>query len=130
VEVVLANSSIVQVSSFQNLDIFSVLKEASASFGVITEFVVHTELEPGKAIQLSFTFSYGSYASMTSTFKLWQELIADPQLTRLFASEVVHTRLGIVISRTYFGSRDDYKKFQLSEKFSHARSSHVLVFDE
>ena len=30
----------------------------------------------------------------------------------------------------HFGSREEYEKFQLSEKFFHAQSSHVFVFDE
>jgi FAD/FMN-containing dehydrogenase len=130
VEVVLANSTIVRASPSQNPDLFWALKGAGASFGVITEFIVRTEPEPGKAIQFSFTFSYGSYPSMAPTFKLWQEFIADPQLTRLFASEVVITQLGMVISGTYFGPKEEYEKFQLSEKFFHAQSSHILVFDD
>jgi FAD/FMN-containing dehydrogenase len=49
VEVVLANSSIVRASSSQKADLFWALKGAGASFGVITEFIVRTEPEPGKA---------------------------------------------------------------------------------
>ena len=51
VEIVLADSSIKRCSETQNADIFWAVKGAGASFGVITEFVVRTEPEPGEAVQ-------------------------------------------------------------------------------
>lgn len=47
VTAVLANSTITTASWTQNPDLFFALKGAAASFGVITEFKVRTEPEPG-----------------------------------------------------------------------------------
>jgi FAD/FMN-containing dehydrogenase len=72
VEVVLANGTITRANNQQNSDLFFVgafpldlltqltftyqaLKGAGASFGIITEFVVHTEPSPENMIQYSYT---------------------------------------------------------------------------
>ncbi|KAL2072607.1 hypothetical protein VTL71DRAFT_11950 [Oculimacula yallundae] len=100
VEIVLADSSFKRCSETQNADIFWAVKGAGASFGVITEFVVRTEPEPGEAVEFSFSFHLGKYASMAPIFKAWQAFVSDPKLTRKFTSGLVFTELGMVISGT------------------------------
>jgi hypothetical protein len=50
VTVTLANSTTTVASSTQHSDLFFELKGAAASFGIITEFKVHTEPEPGEMV--------------------------------------------------------------------------------
>lgn len=50
---------------------FWAAKGAGASFGVVMEFVLISEPEPGEAVQFSFSFTTGSYADMGPTFKAW-----------------------------------------------------------
>lgn len=50
IEVVLADASIERCSNSQNADIFWAVKGAGASFGVVTEFVLRMEQEPGEAV--------------------------------------------------------------------------------
>lgn len=129
VEIVLANSSIVRASDQQHPDIFWAVKGAGASFGIVTEFVVRTEPEPGDIVQFAYSWTWGTYASMARTFEDWQTFISDPHLPRKLATEVVLTKIGMVISGAYFGPRAEFEELGLAQRFFHSTSSHVHVFD-
>lgn len=116
VQVVLANGSIAVASWTENKDLFWALKGAAAGFGIITEFKVHTEPEPGEIVQYSFAFEYGKHASMADSFKEWQKMISDPNLPRKLASQVIVNQLGMFITGTYYGSEAEWE--QLSAKYS------------
>jgi FAD/FMN-containing dehydrogenase len=127
-EIVLADSSIKRASATQNPDIFWAVKGAGASFGVVTEFVVRTEPEPGEAVHFSYSFTVGTYASMGKTFKAWQKFVSNPALTRKFASEAIITQLGLIISGTYFGSKKEYDALEMDDKFPGHQQAKTVVF--
>jgi hypothetical protein len=127
VEIVLADSSIVRASATQNADVFWAVKGAGASFGVITEFVVHTEPEPGDMVSYAYHFTFGSHTEMAQTFKDWQAVVAQPNLTRQLASELILLELGMIISGTFFGSKAEYDALNLATIFSHSTSAEVNV---
>jgi hypothetical protein len=130
VEVVLADSSIKRASEKENPDLFWALRGAGASFGVITEFVCRTEPEPGEAIQFSYSFTAGSWTSMAPLFKKWQAFCADPNLTRKFASQVILTEIGMIISGTYYGTQEEYDELSLSDKFPGSQAHDTVVFKD
>jgi len=130
VQVVLANSSIVTASSKQNTDVFWALKGAGASFGVITQFKVNTHPAPGNAVEYSYTFSQRPFAKLAVQFKKWQAMISDPALSRKFASQVVLSEVGMIISGTYFGSREEFDFLNLTSVFPGASSKDVIVFKD
>ncbi|KAI1339409.1 FAD binding domain-containing protein [Xylariaceae sp. FL0016] len=129
VEVVLANSSIVRASEIQNEDIFWAVKGAGSSFGIVTEFVVRTEPEPGEVVQFAYSWTTGSYSSMAKTFEDWQTFVSDPQLSRKLATEVVITEAGMIISGAYFGARAEFEAMGFATRFFHSSSSHTHVLD-
>ena len=128
VEVVLANSTIARASSIQNPDLFFALKGAAASFGVITEFKVRTQPDPGEVVQYSYSFTSGSWADKAQTFRDWQKLISDPTLTRKFASQVILFELGMIVSGTYFGPKAEFESLDLAAKLPQPKIPTVLVF--
>lgn len=128
VEVVLADGSIKRASETQNSDIFWAVKGAGASFGVVTEFVLRTEKEPGECVNFSYSFTVGTYASMAVVFKAWQKFVADPRLSRKFASEAIITAVGLIISGTYFGSRKEYDALEMDERFPGHQKAETIVF--
>ncbi|OBT68130.1 hypothetical protein VE03_01441 [Pseudogymnoascus sp. 23342-1-I1] len=130
VEIVLADSTIKRCSATQNPDIFWAVKGAAASFGVVTEFKLRTQPEPGEVVQFSYSFTVGSYASKAAVFKRWQSIIADPGLTRKFATKVVITGIGMIISGTYFGSRAEYDAFDFESKLGGNPVATTVVFQE
>jgi FAD/FMN-containing dehydrogenase len=130
VEVVLADSSIRRCSATQNPDVFWAVKGAAASFGVVTEFVLRTEPEPGEAVHFSYSFTVGSYSSLATVFKSWQSFVADPTLTRKFASEVIITEAGMIISGTYFGSEAEYEAFDMESKLGGNSVAKTIVFKD
>jgi FAD/FMN-containing dehydrogenase len=69
VQVVLANSSIIRASETENPDVLFAMKGAVASFGVITEFKVRTEPEPGEVVQYNYSFNLDSTAEKAAVFK-------------------------------------------------------------
>ncbi|KFX99752.1 hypothetical protein V490_01673 [Pseudogymnoascus sp. VKM F-3557] len=130
VEIVLADSTIRRCSAIQNSDIFWAVKGAGASFGVVTKFTVRTEPEPGEAVEFSYTYTGGSYASRAEIFKRWQSLVADPGLTRKFATKVLIAEIGVIISGTYFGSQAEYDALDLKTKLGGEPTVETIVFTD
>ncbi|PWY67890.1 glucooligosaccharide oxidase [Aspergillus heteromorphus CBS 117.55] len=130
VEVVLANGSIARASSTQNQDLLFAIKGAGASFGVVTEFILRTEKEPGQAVQYSFTFGLGNTASRASIFKKWQTFITQPSLSRKFASIFTILKGSVVVSGTFFGTRTEFDALGLEKQFPGMTNSSVIVFTD
>jgi hypothetical protein len=114
VEVVLADSSIVRASETQHSDLFWALKGAAAGFGIITEFVVRTEPSPSSLVQYSFTFTVGSWDDMASVFKDWQKFVSNKDLTWKFASTANVMEVGLIITGTFYGTREEYDAIMTS----------------
>jgi hypothetical protein len=129
VTVILADSSIVTASPTQNSDVFWALKGAGASFGIITEFKVRTQPAPGKAVQYSYTFQKRPFANLAPRFKAWQEVIADPTLSWKFASQVILSEIGMIISGTFFGSQEEWNALNVTSAFPDAATENVDVFN-
>lgn len=104
------------------------MKGAGASFGVVTEFKFRTQPEPGEVVEFSYSFTVGSYASLAAVFKGWQRLVADPGLTRKFATKVIIIQAGMIISGTYFGSRAEYDAFDMKNKLGGESVATPIVF--
>lgn len=128
VEVVLANSSIVRASDTQNSDLFWAIRGAAAGFGIVSEFKFRTHPEPGNNVQYSFNFGALDAKSKAQAFLKWQELISDPSLSRKFASTVTVTQdLGMVISGTFFGSREEYDSLNIESRLPSTNDSMVQI---
>jgi hypothetical protein len=69
-----------------------------------------THPEPGAVVQHTFSFSFGRQRDMAPVYKKWQDLVADPDLDRRFASEFVVQPLGVVITTTFFGTEDEFEQ--------------------
>ncbi|KAJ5788266.1 FAD linked oxidase N-terminal [Penicillium paradoxum] len=111
-EVVLANSSVVTASDTQNQDIFWAIKGAAASFGIVTQFKVRTHEVPKAAIQYTYTFSQGDILDKVKLFQAWQSLVAKPNITRNFSTELTIFQDGIVIMGSFLGTREEFQEFQ------------------
>src|SRR5262249_1644887 len=125
-----ANSSIVRASHDHHPDVFFALKGAAASFGIITEFVVQTHPEPTEVVQYSYNIILGSKAKVAQTFAQWQAIVADPNLSRKMASQFVVFSLGVVISGTYFGSKDEYRSLNFEGRLAKGAQVTVNVMND
>ena len=130
VEVVLADGSIVRASEAQNSDLLWALKGAAASFGVITEFIVRTEEAPATSVQYSFSFTTGSWSNLSSTFKDWQSFVSNKDLSWKFASTANVTEAGLIITGTYFGTREEYDAIMKTAKFPGNASKHTILIND
>ncbi|KAJ5949140.1 hypothetical protein N7454_000724 [Penicillium verhagenii] len=117
VEIVLANSSVVRASKEQNQDVFFAVKGAAASFGIVTEFKLNTHEAPAEAIQYSYEVNFGDVSDKAKVFKDWQNLIATPNISRKFSSELVLFEGGVLVSGTFFGSKEEFNAFGLEKHF-------------
>ncbi|KAF6833683.1 berberine bridge enzyme [Colletotrichum plurivorum] len=126
VEVVTADGKIQRASETQNSDLFFALKGAGAGFGVITEFVVKTHPEPGDVVQYSYAITFARHRDLAPVFKAWQDLISDPDLDRRFSSEFVMQELGVIISATFFGTEDEFKKTGIPNRMPAGKVSVVV----
>jgi hypothetical protein len=130
VEVVLANSSVVRASEKQNADIFWAMKGAAAGFGIVTEFKMRTQPEPGEAVEYSYSFHFGDSASKANVFKQWQKLISDPELSRKFASQFILTeQLGAIVYGTFFGSQEEFDSLNISSRLPTSSEASVELKD-
>ncbi|KAF2279807.1 FAD-binding domain-containing protein [Westerdykella ornata] len=130
VQVVLANSTIVRASQTDNPDVFFALKGAGASFGIITEFTVRTQAEPAESVLYSYSIQVGADARRkAAAFKKWQALIADPTLSRKFASQFVLSELGVIITGTYFGPQKEFEALNITARLPHNDESVIVLKD-
>ncbi|KAJ7825391.1 hypothetical protein B0H14DRAFT_3468579 [Mycena olivaceomarginata] len=132
VEIVLANGTITPRQR-------DAVKGAAASFGIITEFVFMTRPEPPNAVVYSYKLQDSNmrplqtrkHAALAPTFAAWQNIVADPNLDRKLASEVIVFELGMIISGTYFGTRDEYNTLNFEGKLTqNATAVSVSVLDD
>ncbi|KAJ7460832.1 hypothetical protein FB451DRAFT_1044988 [Mycena latifolia] len=131
VEIVLANGTITRASATQNPDVLFAAKGAAASFGIVTEFVLLTHPEPRLSCGIRTRSSrLGKHADMASTFATWQSIVADPALDRKLATEVVVFELGMIISGTYFGTREEYLALNFEQQLSKNAKVSVTVLDD
>ncbi|KAJ7356764.1 hypothetical protein DFH08DRAFT_850001 [Mycena albidolilacea] len=126
VEIVLANGTITRASATRNPDILFAMKGAAASFGIVTEFVFLTHLEPPN-LWSSYSILLGKHADMVSTFATWQSMVADPALDRKLATQVVVFERGMLISATYFGTKEEYKSLNFQQRLAQGRDAPVSV---
>ncbi|CAG8108813.1 unnamed protein product [Penicillium nalgiovense] len=129
VEVVLANSSIVRASDTENQDLFWAIKGAASGYGIVTEFKVRTETEPGTAVQYTYSMEFGNPKKQAALFKSWQAFVSDPALTRKMASTLTVLENSMAISGTFFGTKEEYNSLNLSNKFPGANGD-ALIFDD
>ena len=130
VEVVLANSSVVRASEAENADVFFAVKGAGAGFGIVTEFKVRTQAEPGEAVLYSYNFQAGSVADKAEAFKKWQKLVSDPSLSRKFASQFILTeQFGAIVTGTFFGSQQEFDSLNISSRLPDSSDKAIEVKD-
>lgn len=129
VEVVLANSSIVRASENENQDLFWAIKGAASGFGIVTEFKVRTEPEPGSAVKYEYSIKVGSTEERASLFKQWQAYVSNPTLTRKLASTLTILEDAVAISGTFFGTQAEYDKLNISSQFPGANGSAIFIQD-
>ncbi|KAF7317826.1 Reticuline oxidase [Mycena kentingensis (nom. inval.)] len=127
VEIVLANGTVTRANAQQNPDILFAVKGAAASFGVVTEFVVVTHPEPGEVVEYSYTVKLGKHADMWTTFKTWQTIVADPNLDRKLASQLILLPGTMIISGTYFGTEEEFSKLEFAKQLEADKNTDVAV---
>jgi len=129
-EVVLANGSVVNASAADNTDVFWAVKGAAASFGVVTQFKVVTHPAPGSAVQYSYVFGGLPFSGIPAQrFKDWQAFISNPNLSWQFASELILSTAGLIITGTFFGTQAEYDAMNMTSIFPDSSSSSVVVID-
>lgn len=129
VEVVLANSSIVRASESENQDIFWAIKGAASGYGIVTEFKVRTEPEPGSAVKYEYSFKVGTTEERACLFKQWQAYVSNPTLTRKLASTLTVLEDTVAISGTFFGTQAEYDKLDIGSQFPGANGSAIFLQD-
>jgi hypothetical protein len=128
-EVVLANSSIVTASDTKNQEIFFAIKGAASGFGIVTEFKVRTEPEPGTAVKYEYTLKVGSTKERASLFKKWQAYVSDPKLTRKLASTLTLLEDSMVITGTFFGTEEEYNTLNIGSQWPGVNGSAIVFQD-
>lgn len=129
VEVVLANSSIVRANENQNQDIFWAISGAASGFGIVTEFKVRTEPEPGTAVKYEYSLKIGSTKERASLFKNWQAYMSNPNLTRKLASTLTLLQDTLIITGTFFGTQEEYDDLKIGSQFPGANGTAVVFED-
>jgi hypothetical protein len=129
-QVVLADGSIVRASETENADLFFAIRGAASAFGIVTEFTVRTHEAPKEAVRYSYSIEEGSFSSMAETFKNWQRFVSDPQLSRKLYAQVTLCKVGMVVSGTFLGSKEEFDALNLESVFPENRKSKVSVLDD
>lgn len=126
VEVVTAEGEVVRASETQNPDLFFALRGAGASFGIITEFVMRTNPEPGDVVEYTYTLAFDRHRNLGPVFKAWQDLVTDPNLDRRFGSEFVLHELGAMISTTFYGTEAEFEATGIPARIPSGKKSIII----
>ncbi|KAM0329532.1 hypothetical protein ACHAQA_004841 [Verticillium albo-atrum] len=126
VEVVTADGKIQRASEDENSDLFFALKGAGASFGVITEFVMRTNEEPGDVVEYTFSLTFTRHRDLAPVFEAWQDLISDPDLDRRFGSEFVMHELGAIITGTFYGTEEEFEATGIPDRIPTGKKTIVI----
>ncbi|KAI5465413.1 putative berberine bridge enzyme [Mariannaea sp. PMI_226] len=116
VEVVTADGKIQRASKWENNDLFWAIRGAGASLGIVTEFVMTTHPEPEDIVEYTYVVTPASQSKMAPLFQQWQKLIEDPSLDRRFSSLFIVQRLGAMITGTFYGTEEEYKKSGIPDR--------------
>lgn len=122
-QVVLANASVVRTSAAHHPDLYFAIQGAGASFGIVTELVLETQVAPTSVI--SYTYSWvptgdGAKDSITraAITKAWQSLIYEPALPWALSSTLSLSATSAIVYGTYDGTRADFDALQLPRYFA------------
>ncbi|KAI9166473.1 FAD-linked oxidoreductase sorD [Paramyrothecium foliicola] len=129
VEIVTADGAVRRANETHNEDLFWAVRGAGASFGVVTEYVVKTHAAPGRVIEFTYSFSFGSQVEMIPIFKEWQGLAGDPTLDRRFSSQFIAQPLGAIVTGTFYGSEADFKATGISERMPKGGPKDIKAYD-
>ncbi|KAJ5445606.1 FAD-binding type 2 [Penicillium cf. griseofulvum] len=124
-QVVLADGQIVKTSQTEHEDL-----GAGASFGIVTEFVMRTQPAPTEAVQYEYVLESTNPVMRSNAFKAWQKLVADPALPVELHSMIDIFEHKIVISGTFFGTRESFDALDLDTCFPDIRDSKVSVISD
>lgn len=128
-EVVLANATVVRASETENQDVFWAIKGAASGFGIVTEFKVRTEPEPGTAVQYEYVIKIGNKEECAKLFKQWQAFVFDPDLTWKLASILTIFEDSIIITGTFFGTKKEYEDLDLGSQFPGVNGTSIVFQD-
>ena len=114
VECVLGDGSVVRASAYENSDLFFAVRGAAWSFCIMTEITMQTSPPPSAVTEFQFNITAGRFADLADTFRKWQQLIADPLLSRDFAATLTLTEPGLMIfAGTFFGDEPSFNRLNL-----------------
>ncbi|KAK8171579.1 putative glucooligosaccharide oxidase [Phyllosticta citrichinensis] len=115
VEVVLANSTVLRATKDENKDVFFAVLGAGASFAIITEYKFQTSPEPGE---------------MSATFKAWNKLVSDPDLSWKFASTLTILDRTVSINGIYFGPRSEFDSLNIEAQLPGGPKLELFIMDD
>ncbi|KXT08743.1 hypothetical protein AC579_4141 [Pseudocercospora musae] len=110
---VLGDGRIVTASNRENSDLFFAMKGAAWSFAIATQFTMQTSPAPSTVTSYQFNITAGSIGGLADSFKRWQRLVADPALSRYFASTFTLTQDLAIYSGTFFGDVETFNQLNL-----------------
>ncbi|KAJ5083885.1 hypothetical protein NUU61_008464 [Penicillium alfredii] len=116
-------------SAKKHPDVFWAIKGAASGFGIVTEFKVRTEPEPGTAVQYAYTLKVGSTKARAQLFKQWQDYVSNPKLTRKLASTLTLLEGSMAITGTFYGAKKEYDALKIDQQFLGANGSAVVSRD-
>jgi hypothetical protein len=90
---------------------------------------MRTHPEPGDVVQYSYSFSFGSGAELAKVYKAWQDLIADPDLDRRFGTELVIYPLGVIITGTFYGTKQEFEDSGILDRLPQTGNETLAVTD-
>ncbi|KAK7524229.1 hypothetical protein IWZ03DRAFT_322269 [Phyllosticta citriasiana] len=118
VEVVLANLTVLRATKDENKDLFFAVLGAGASFAIITEYKFQTSPEPREMVRYTYNITTGDANTLADTFKAWNKLVSDPDLSWKFASTLTILEGTISINGIYFGSRSEFDSLNIETQLS------------
>ncbi|KAK7531461.1 uncharacterized protein J3D65DRAFT_661830 [Phyllosticta citribraziliensis] len=130
VEVVLANSTVLRATKDENKDVFFAVLGAGASFAIITEYKFQTSPEPGEMVRYTYNVTTGDAKTLAKTFKAWNKLVSNPDLSWKFASTLTILDRTININGIYFGPRSEFDSLNIEAQLPSGPKLELFIMDD
>ncbi|KAJ7451782.1 FAD-binding domain-containing protein [Mycena galericulata] len=115
-DLVLANGSIVHVSSTENPDLFWAIRGASSSFGIVTQYIFQTHEAPATVVRYAYGFenddlSANNFSKLLSSYQTWGR--TAPKEIGIVANVLQGGKV-VDLGGYYIGSLDDFNRVSAS----------------
>ncbi|KAJ7646906.1 glucooligosaccharide oxidase [Roridomyces roridus] len=131
-EMVLSNGTVVHLSATQHPDLFWAIRGASASFGIVTQYVFQTHQAPSSVVRFSYQFnntnlSTSQFTSLIEGYQTWAS--STPKEVGIIANVLNGGKL-VEMGGLYMGDLKSFYQVVEGPLIGRTGAAHIVYVEE